>query len=186
MKVAYVSFLTDLTLWSRCIDFIIYNAFYGCYLRFFSGFYAPVMPRATFSLRVAKDDWSIINGPTALQNQLPFSAHWPLTCCQTGETNHLGSPRFSFEEPLMESVTSNARPRPSLALSLWLNLPRCWFERVPGNHVASNHAQFCTKCKFGDMRTINQHGKNNFMCIICIYIYTHPKHISGKLTTSHK
>ena len=56
MKVAYVSFLTDLTLWSRCIDFIIYNAFYGCYLRFFSGFYAPVMPRATFSLRVAKDD----------------------------------------------------------------------------------------------------------------------------------
>ena len=60
--------------------------------------------------------------PTRPQGRLKHNQwpHWPLTCCQTGETNHLGSPRFSFEEPLMESVTSNARP--SLALPLWLKL----------------------------------------------------------------
>ena len=195
-------FLTDLTLWLRCcIDFIM--RFWLLFTFLFwvlCPCYAPrhLLPRrpqgrlkhattwetpASSPFANLWSTWSM--APLRCKINCPFRPTGPWLAAAKRRRQTIGGCSSScsdiIEEPLMESVTSNARP--SLALSLWLNLLcltalliwtsnqslSSFQQKFDGTRPWESHCQqsrpVLHECKFGDMITINQHGTKTVMYI---------------------
>lgn len=121
--------------------------------------------------------------PTRPQGRLKHNQwpHWPLDLLPNGGDKPLGVAQVLVRRTHGICDRKNARPSLAQRRCDWIcsALLRCSFERVPGNHVASNRAQFCTKCKFWRHENHKPTRKKKTLCAQYVYmnIYTSQTYI---------